>query len=124
MLPVFLAIAMALPDHLLNLVCRSGAVMDVEACCPGADVPPPAPGVGHALRDEACCSLRAVDLDRALSEGPAPSRGGTHQALATVALLPVGPAARPPVERPVSRRSMGQPPVGPPLRLLKNAFLL
>jgi len=123
-LPALLAIGMALPDHLLDLVCRSGAVMDIETCCPFADDSRARSAGNDALRDEACCSLRAVDLDRALLEGPGQVRGGARDAVAVLALLPEGASV---VSRPEGRplrRPVAPPPLGPPLILLKHAFLL
>lgn len=128
-LPAFLALGMVLPDRLLNLVCRSGAVMDVETCCPSVDGPsvdgPSSGSQGdHALRNEACCSLRAVDLDRAIAEGPGQPRAGAPDILANFVVLRADLWAPSRTEARSLRRPVAPLPLGPPLLLVKSAFLL
>jgi hypothetical protein len=113
--------ASILPDHLLNLVCRSGVVMDVDACCPateGGELAAPGPS---AWRDEACCSLRAVDLDRAVPDRP----GQTAPLVRAAVLVPAAAPVPPPPARLVAHRPP-PPPRGPPMAplLLKSSFLL
>lgn len=116
--------ASLLPDHLLNLVCRSGVVMDADACCPADDRDDGGRAglSGQAVwRDEACCSLRAVDLDRAVPDllgSPAPL-------VRAAALVPARVGELSPPARLVAHRPP-PPPGGPPLapRLLKSSFLL
>src|SRR5262245_20173855 len=119
---LFAALATSvLPDHLLNLVCRSGVVMDVDACCP-SEAAGTTPAAGQtAWRDEACCSLRAIDLDRVV-----PDRPGESVVARTPLAVPERPVSPAPAERPLACRAVAPPPLGPPipLVLLKSSFLL
>jgi hypothetical protein len=112
--------ASLLPDHLLNVVCRSGLVMAADACCPSAETDRTAPSGQSAWRDEACCALRAVDLDRAVPDRPADAAPLVRM----MALLPAGVLVAPPPQRLMAHRP---PPLrGPPIAplLLKSSFLL
>lgn len=126
-IPLLFAILVAavLPHHLLSLVCRSGAVMQLDACCPSlavADEPAPTSGAdGAAWRDEACCSLRTAHLEQGT-----PEHGVRAVSLVDVpATLPVVDVSSPVF---VSARPLAAPraawPPGPSLLLRKHAFLL
>lgn len=113
--------ASILPDHLLNLVCRSGVVMAVDACCPADEGASAGTAGQSAWRDEACCSLRAVDLDRAVPDRP----GQAPAVVRAVVLLPAVAPVPPLLPRRMARLSP-PPPRAPPIAplLLKSSFLL
>lgn len=125
-IPLLFAILVAavLPHHLLSLVCRSGAVMRLDACCPAvavADEPAPASGAdGAAWRDEACCSLRTAHLEQGT-----PEHGARAVSLVIAAAVLPAVAVSTPVfgARPLPAQRAASPP-GPSLLLRKHSFLL
>jgi hypothetical protein len=113
--------ASVLPDHLLNVVCRSGVVMDVDARCPGDDVATFDAGDISVWRDGACCALRTVDLDRVTAERP-----GQVMSLVQTGIVLPGSVSLPPPGARLALRAPSPPPWRPPnsLLLLKSSFLL
>jgi hypothetical protein len=111
-------VTLGLPGSFSVVSCRFGAMTQVHACCRGRALRVPAQA---RVAGERCCSVRAVDLGTPLAEHPArvvqvpetlPSCGW--------ALMEPGPAVSPAARgaRPLPRA------VGPPLRLLKQSFLI
>ena len=118
LLPLFAATV--LPPQIRTLVCRfTGAIMQLETCCPSDLDKEPAPGA--ELLGESCCVAKVVDLPKLLSEQLDDAAPALHeQALAagfTVErLVPVG--------RWTPSHAVRPPPLGPPLILLKRSFLI
>ncbi len=111
--------ASVLPTQIRTLVCRvSGAVMDIEVCCPSEDQ---GQIRTHAqLIDESCCVVKTVDLQKLVSERRADGAPPRSLLLAAAPVPATSlPAAAPPHIRPVA-----PPPIGPPLLLLKRSFLI
>ena len=116
--PLFLG-AVA-PDQLRTLVCRyTGVVMPEEACCPqrsDLDVQAPA-----RLRDESCCAVKIVRLVKLVSdqrnEAAPPGHLDVPARLVTAEsnLIPV---------RVVRVLGPSTPADGPPMILVKHAFLI
>ena len=112
--------ASVLPTQFSTLVCRfTGAVMDVEACCPGRDVDQ-AP-VRAQLLDETCCIVRTVDLGKLVSDR---SLDGAPPRIEALIALSLGPPPFLPPRHVRRVRPVGPPPVGPPLILVKSSFLI
>jgi len=112
--------AAVLPTQISTLVCRfTGAIMEVEVCCPSDRAEQT---VSEAqLLTENCCLVKTVDLPKLLSEGRADSSPLHEQ----TALPPVIVLERPELgDRRAQARSVGPPPVGPPMFLLKRSFLI
>jgi hypothetical protein len=117
-LPLFAA--SVLPKQLRTLICRfTGAVMEVEACCP-ADPDGKADAQAQLL-DENCCIVKTVDLDKLISERRPEGAPAPDPTLVAVALAPT---AQIPATVDVHDRPVGPPPLGPPLILLKRSFLI
>jgi hypothetical protein len=117
-LPLFAA--SVLPTQLRTLICRfSGAVMEVEACCP--EDPDGNVMAQAQLLDESCCIAKTVDLDKLISE-----RRPEGAPTPDVTYLPIAPAPEVPIPTTadVHGRAVGPPPLGPPLILLKRSFLI
>jgi hypothetical protein len=118
LLPLFAA--SVLPTQLRTLVCRfTGAIMDVETCCPAN--PEAEPQTQTELSEQGCCEVRTVDLRRLVaeqrSEAAPPHEITAFAAAPTLArVLPSTAAAHAP--------PVGPPPLGPPLLLLKRSFLI
>lgn len=118
LLPVLLAAV--LPTHVLTLVCRFGAVMDVESCCPAEH---DAVSINEArVRDEPCCTLRMVDLEHSVSEQQSYIAPASHHEIGIAVIVPA--FARRPTDSFVRIRSTAPPHLGPPLILLKQSFLI
>jgi hypothetical protein len=117
LVPLFAAAV--LPTQIRTLVCRfTGAIMDIESCCPERAEQAPPQG---ELLNETCCIVRTVDLQKLVSERRSdntPARPEPVLATLTVLRAPVI-ADRQPEGRPV-----GPPPLGPPIILLKRSFLI
>jgi hypothetical protein len=125
--------AAVLPAQIQTLVCRfTGVVMPAERCCPqaqqaGQGAGPPGALIPQQaqLRGETCCLVRTVDLPRLLSvSGRQPDSASPRaDAVALLArIAPVEPADSMPGGR---RPTAGGPPLfGPPIVLLKRAFLI
>jgi hypothetical protein len=118
LVPLFLAAV--LPESIRTLVCRySGVVMPEESCCP---VQAARDLSTHAqLLDESCCVVKTVRLVKLVSDRQTQAVGPDHHEVGT-AVAPVASAlaaGRPPnVPRPAV---LGN---GPPIVLLKHAFLI
>jgi hypothetical protein len=118
-LPLFAA--SVLPTHLRTLICRfTGAVMEVEACCP-ADRDANTP-VHAQLLDENCCVVKTVDLAKLVSDRRSEVAPSPDIAPLAVALAPAAALSIPLAD--VHSRPVGPPLVGPPLILLKRSFLI
>jgi len=125
LLPLFAA--SVLPTQLRTLICRvTGAVMEVDACCPAAPAAQGqqgqmVAGISESISDPGCCAIQTVDLDGLLAEhrsDEAPPSSVAPAAPAPMAGLVL-------VARPTpSARQDRPPPVGPPLLLLKRSFLI
>jgi hypothetical protein len=118
LVPLFAA--SVLPTRISTLVCRvTGAVMEMEVCCPASDG---AQGPTQAqLAGENCCVLKAVDLRPLLSDSRyegAPRISPPFVAAAPAAGVPLLPIIAD------HRRAARPPIVGPPLLLLKRSFLI
>jgi hypothetical protein len=112
--------ASVLPTQIRTLVCRlSGAVMQLEKCCPEKVVGELQ--VEAQLRDETCCVVKTVDLGRLLSQGRS---DGASPRIPAVVVVDIGPSFVQPVLDVRRERPVGPPPVGPPLILLKRSFLI
>lgn len=118
LIPLFLAAV--LPDTIRTLVCRhTGVVMPEEACCPEPEAQDE--GAPGQLLGESCCVVKTVHLTRLVSDRQTPASGPVHHEVA------VGVTPRDPflvaVRAPSIRRSAILP-VGPPILLVKQAFLI
>jgi hypothetical protein len=117
-LPLFAATV--LPTQLRTLICRfTGAVMDVETCCPG-DQDGKVDTQAQIL-DENCCIVKTLDLGKLLSERRPQGAPSPDTTLPAVALAP---SVSLPLGTDVHDRPVGPPPLGPPLILLKRSFLI
>jgi hypothetical protein len=118
LLPLF-AVSV-LPTQLRMLICRfTGAVMDVETCCPTSSEEK-TQAETH-VSEPGCCVVKTVDLRKLVaecrSEGAPPPELSGIPAMSVVGLvLPKDPAP--------DVRQVRPPPVGPPLLLLKRSFLI
>jgi hypothetical protein len=121
-----LLVASVAAGHETVLLCRTGAVMtlDVDACCPAehAEAAPEIPA--HAsLVDEPCCAVATIELARPVSDRQAEAAHGGAPPLVALLVLPQ-PADAALAARVPSIRARRPPSVGPPLVLLKSAFLI
>ena len=122
LLPLFAA--SVLPTQLRTLICRvTGAVMEVDACCPAAPAAPAqaAARISESISDPGCCAVQTVDLGRMLAEhrseeAPPPSVTPVSAAPMAGPVLAAWPTPSVRQDRP--------PQVGPPLLLLKRSFLI
>jgi hypothetical protein len=120
---VFLPVAclLLLPGGGTVNVCRFGGMSARAAsCCPGHHQPEPAPQ--SRIEAQPCCSMHAVDAARVALA--LPGRGEpVAAALALPVMDPAGLAPHPvfPDHRFARRDANG---VGPPLRLVKQSFLI
>lgn len=118
LIPLFLAAV--LPDSVRTLVCRyTGVVMPDESCCPERDALDLS--VNDQLQDESCCVVKTVHLARLVSDRQSPVTGPAQHEISSC----VAPAESfLPVARAPSARRSTILPVGPPIVLLKHAFLI
>jgi hypothetical protein len=117
-----LLVASVVAGHETILVCRTGAVMSLDACCPAEhDEAVAAPPAHASLVDEPCCAVSTIELARPVSDRQAEPANDVAPPLAVVSPTQIGAvsSARVPMIRP--RRP---PSLGPPLVLLKRAFLI
>jgi hypothetical protein len=117
LLPVVLAAV--LPSHALVVVCRFGGVMDVESCCP-AEHRDEAAVIEATVHDEPCCALVAKDFAPPASD----LQGDLVQAVPPTAVQVVVATVPPPPQRFRLVRSVIPPPLGPPIILVKQSFLI
>jgi hypothetical protein len=122
LIPLLLATVLAavLPGTIRTLVCRyTGVVMPEETCCPESDAPDQS--ANAQLRGESCCVVKTVNLARLVSDRQTPASEQVHQEI-TAGVTPTESylvAVRAPsIRRPAIL------PVGPPLLLVKQAFLI
>jgi hypothetical protein len=115
-----LVAAVVLPTQIQTLVCRfTGAIMDVEKCCPSGRAERPI-SQAHLLAEN-CCLVKTVDLAKLVSERRAESPPpGPEQPVATGSAFETPELA----DRRVEIDPVGPPPLGPPIRLLKRSFLI
>lgn len=120
-----LLVASVVAGHETVLVCRTGAVMSLDECCPGehaeaaSEVAPPT----HAsLVDEPCCAVATIELARPVSDRQA--EAAPHVTAPHAALLPPAPSDAQAGARVPAIRARRPPSVGPPLVLLKRSFLI
>lgn len=128
LLPLFAA--SVLPAQLRTLICRvTGAVMEVERCCPAAPTPQALSAAGTAediparLSEPGCCVVETIDLGTLVAEdradGVPPSSVG---AISETPMAGMAVAAR--LSPRWSASQDRPPPVGPPLLLVKRSFLI
>jgi hypothetical protein len=122
LMPLLSAVVLAavLPDSIRTLVCRfSGVVMPEETCCPQQDAADLS--AQDQLQDESCCVVKTVHLARPVSDVQSPTSAPAPH----VACTSVAPAEAPHV---VARGAIVRRPtilpVGPPILLVKQAFLI
>lgn len=117
LVPLFLTAV--LPDSFRSLVCRyTGVVMPEESCCPEQDNQTPD---NHAqLRDESCCVVKTVQLVKLVSDRQSEAAAAAPQALCA------GVGARELYVAVVVPKVWNDsaPHLGPPLVLVKHAFLI
>ena len=115
-----LLVAAVSPDTIRTLVCRyTGVVMPEETCCPepaAQDRAAPA-----RLRDESCCVVKTIHLARLVSDRETCGAGPVHYEVAA-GFTPTETCLVA-VRAPSIRRSAILP-VGPPILLVKQAFLI
>lgn len=112
--------ALCLPGTWSVLVCRFGDMMsEAHDCCAGA--PNGDADDSPQIADEPCCSLRAVDLG-----GPTGERAERADAIHHLALAaaPVLSFLERPAAAPYQPLCLAPRALGPPLRLLKQSFLI
>ena len=122
LLPLFAA--SVLPAQLRTLICRvTGAVMDIESCCPAVPMAQAdeAVGIPESISDLGCCVLETIDLGRLVAEHRAD--GAPPSAVGFLSATPVGGLALAGRPRPSVRQDR-PPTVGPPLILVKRSFLI
>lgn len=116
LIPLFLAAV--LPDSARTLVCRyTGVAMPEESCCP---VQQPEPGAPDRMQDESCCVVKTVHLERLLSDRQSSADTTAHHEMA-VSFAPMAPYI---VARSPDIRRITVSAVGPPILLVKSAFLI
>jgi hypothetical protein len=113
--------ALLLPASFGVVVCRFGAMMAADDCCAGRAHQERAEDPGKRIETEPCCSVRAVDLGTPLAEQSARVDTARDWVLASAWTIWVDdglarPAAA--LQRPAVRA------LGPPVRVLKQSFLL
>jgi hypothetical protein len=112
-----------LPGEMM-LRCRADGMLRAACCCPQTDEPQQS---GPVLKAQDCCDrVVAHNVQRPVVE---PARGAGHDlvwAAASVAPGPLPAALDPPPSLVFDRASQtrGSPHEGPPLVLLKHAFLI
>jgi hypothetical protein len=124
--PLFTVVALAvalsavLPDTIRTLVCRyTGVAMPEVTCCPL----PEREGDGLAqLRGESCCVVHTVHLARQVSERQAPAAEPVLHLASAVVTLDDQPSLV--ARHTPSIHARAKTPVGPPLLLVKQAFLI
>jgi len=118
LIPLFLAAV--LPDSVRTLVCRyTGVVMPEESCCP--ELASQESNTPDQIQDESCCVVKTVHLARLVSDRQTAVAGPVHHescASVSVAEAYVVAARAPSIRRPSIL------PVGPPILLVKQAFLI
>ena len=117
-----LVAALLLPVSLRVVVCRFGMVA-TDDCCAGQEHQDAiaAHRAGARLESEPCCSLRPIDLGTPLAERSARLDATPSWVLTDTWTIAVDPGlARPAAarHRPAARA------IGPPLRVLKQSFLI
>ena len=120
LMPVFFVAV--LPDHVRTLVCRFGAVMNVESCCPSERAD--ASETQARIQDEPWCSFRTVTLLKLPSERPTEGGSLRHCEPTLQGVTKSSPSVPNLVVRFAMRRSVAPPPLGPPIVLLKSSFLI
>ena len=118
LIPLFLAAV--LPDSVRTLVCRyTGVMMPEESCCPEDDTRDLSPNA--QLQDESCCVVKTVHLARLVSDRQSPVTEPAQHEISSFA----APAESFLVTaRASSIHRFTILPVGPPILLLKHAFLI
>ena len=117
-MPLFAATV--LPTQIRTLICRvTGAIMQLETCCPSALEEETAP-VAQVL-GESCCLVKVVDLPKLLTEQRFDGAPPVHEPTVAVGpnvddLIFVARSRPAHLVRPL--------PHGPPLLLLKRSFLI
>ena len=118
LIPLFLAAV--LPDSVRTLVCRyTGVVMPEESCCPEVDARDLSSNA--QLEDESCCVVKTVHLARLVSDRQSPVTSPTQHEISSC--VAPGESFLLVARAPSVRRSTILP-VGPPIVLLKHAFLI
>ena len=127
LLPLFAA--SVLPAHLRTLICRvTGAVMEVESCCPAAPAAQGQTAVGSSetgsegISDLGCCAVETIDLGGLLAEHR--TEGAASSSFSLLSATPIGAVVVVVSPRASSVRQDRPPPVGPPLLLVKRSFLI
>jgi hypothetical protein len=114
-----LLLVAVLPSHAAVLVCRfTGAMVQAETCCPVEERGSSGPRA-H-LRDEACCSMRALDRPALVSENRSEARPARRHQLGVVWLANPAP---PPALRVAGIRHLALPFRPPPIAL-KHSLLI
>jgi hypothetical protein len=119
-LVVPLILTLGLPGTFSIVVCRFGAMVAPHGCCAGRAREQRATETQDRVAGDSCCSMRALDLGTSLAEHGNSVEGPSVPILAAAWTTSV--ESRPPrpatVYRPAARA------LGPPLRLLKQSFLI
>lgn len=118
-----LLIASVVAGHETVLVCRTGAIMTLDECCPAEHAEAaPEPPAHASLVDEPCCAVATIELARPVSDRQ--PEAATDAASPPVALLAPAETDAATISRGPVIRARRPPSVGPPLVLLKRSFLI
>ena len=115
-----LSLAAVLPDSVGMLVCRyTGVVMPEASCCP--ELEPPAPSSQARLSDESCCMVKTVHVAKLVSDRQSTPAAPVHDQIGACASTAESHFV---AARPAITRRPAILPVGPPIILVRHAFLI
>jgi hypothetical protein len=113
--------ALLLPASFGVLVCRFGHMVSADDCCAGRVQQETGEDAPTRIDTEPCCSVRAVDLGAPLAEQSGRVEVARDWTLAdgwSISIEDGSARPRSTIPRPAVRA------IGPPLRLIKQSFLL
>jgi hypothetical protein len=116
-----LMLAVYLPGQVMSR-CRMNGLLRPACCCPADDQ---AENAVAALKAADCCDREIAQTVRPVVDAATPTEPGFNPAAAVAALLPSVPLLSAPAERfDWALQRHGPAREGPPLVLLKHAFLI
>ena len=113
-----------LPGEMM-LRCRMDGMLRPTCCCPETTTPGETESRGPVIKAQDCCARELAETSRPDAEAARPANREIVQIAAVALAAPIAPAILPPADH--SDRAWqryGPAREGPPLVLLKHAFLI
>src|SRR5262245_42247616 len=108
----------------MMLRCRMDGLLRPTCCCP-EKAQGEAPGPAAVIQAQDCCAREVAETNRPAAEAARPVNRELGQMTEVALAAPVAPAIAPPAERSDrARQRYGPAREGPPIVLLKHAFLI